>query len=78
MLLFAILPIVIVLTAILAYTAINAFSEIRHNAEKELKQLAIEVAKEIEIGNTRAVLAAQLMAFAQESGWFGHRAESSE
>jgi signal transduction histidine kinase/CheY-like chemotaxis protein len=77
-LLFAIVPVIVVLTSILAYMAINSFAETRQNAEKELKQLAVEVAKEVEIGNTRAVLAAQLMAFAQESALFGHRAESSE
>ena len=78
MLLFAILPVVAVLLSILAYTAVNTFAEIRHNAEMELERLAVDVSREIEIGNTRAVLAAQVMALAQESGLFGRRAESSE
>jgi signal transduction histidine kinase/DNA-binding response OmpR family regulator len=43
-----------------------------------MQTLADRVAAEIERGNTRAVLTAQIMAFAQENGMFGDRVASTD
>lgn len=78
MLVFAVLPTVIILSGVIAYTALNMFTTVRREVENSLKNLAAQVAAEAERGNTRATLAAQMMVLAQESGMFGRRVESSE
>ncbi|MGI9205189.1 MAG: histidine kinase dimerization/phospho-acceptor domain-containing protein, partial [Woeseiaceae bacterium] len=74
--LFTILPIIVILTSVLAYTATNAFARIRIDAEEMIEQLATVVAKEVEIGNSRASVAVKILAFGQESALFGQRPES--
>ncbi|NOX99311.1 MAG: histidine kinase, partial [Verrucomicrobia bacterium] len=78
MLLFGVIPAGAILTAIVLFTTWTMFRSVRHHSEISLKKLTSEVAAEIERGNTRAVLTAQVMAWAQVGGMFGHREESSE
>ena len=77
LLLFGVLPTIIMLGAIVVYNALNLYSQARTDNEQLLQGLAVELAQEIEGTNNRAVMAAQVMALAQESGLFGKRAESS-
>ncbi|HHJ15235.1 MAG TPA: response regulator [Gammaproteobacteria bacterium] len=77
-LLFGVLPTIAMLAAIVAYNASNLYSRVRADNEQLLHNLAIELAGEIELTNNRAVMAAQVMALAQEAGLFGQRAESIE
>lgn len=77
--LFVILPGFLILSAILIQTRIVMFSSVRSASENTLQKVAGKVANEIERGNSRAVLAARIMAYAQESGGlFGRRQESVE
>ncbi len=75
---FGVIPAGAILTAIVLFTTWTMFRSVRHHSETSLKKLTSEVAAEIERGNTRAVLTAQVMAWAQVSGMFGNREESSE
>ncbi|MCF6311811.1 MAG: response regulator [Verrucomicrobiales bacterium] len=77
MLLFGVIPAGAILTAIVLFTTWTMFRSVRHHSEVSLKKLTSEVAAEIERGNTRAVLTAQVMAWSQVSGMFGEREESS-
>ena len=78
-LLFALLPTVAILLGIIIYTSARMSREVRDDAERSLQSLAQNVAGEVERSNTRAVLAAEVMAYAQESGGlFGKREESTE
>ena len=77
-LLFAVLPTIVLLGAIVAYHAVNLYSQARTDNEQLLQSLAVELAEEIERTNNRAVMAAQVMALAQASGMFGDRRQSSE
>jgi len=78
-LLFAVLPTVIILFGIIIYTAASTSTQTRKEVEHSMQILAGQVATEIERGNSRADLAAQIMAHAQESaGLFGKRLESAE
>ncbi|MBT3345448.1 MAG: histidine kinase, partial [Gemmatimonadetes bacterium] len=76
-LLFAALPTVVFLLGIIIYTSARMSSEVRKEAQRSLQSHAQNVAAEIERANTRAVLAAEVMAHAQESGGlFGQREAS--
>ncbi|MDB4409668.1 response regulator [Gammaproteobacteria bacterium] len=77
-LLFGVLPTIVLLGAIVIYNAINMYSRARADNEQHLQLLTVELAEEIERTNNRAVIAAQVMALAQQSGLFGNRPESSE
>ncbi|MHC4992595.1 MAG: cache domain-containing protein, partial [Planctomycetota bacterium] len=77
MLLFGIIPTGLVLSAVAIITAVQMAGELRATREETLRVLADRVATEIERGNTRAVLAAELMAEAQVQGMFGDREQSS-
>ena len=77
MLLFGIVPTGILLTAIIVLTAARMGGELRAEREETLRLLAQRVATEIERGNTRAVLVAEMMAEAQAHGLFGKRRQSS-
>jgi signal transduction histidine kinase/CheY-like chemotaxis protein/HPt (histidine-containing phosphotransfer) domain-containing protein/HAMP domain-containing protein len=76
--LFLVPPTVIVLAGIILLTASNTFEAVRAQSENYLRRLADQAALEVERGNTRAVLASEMMALAQEAALFGKRAESSE
>ena len=78
MLLFGILPTGALLTAVVLLTTMRMSDHLRTENEGSLRLLADRVAAEIERGNTRAVLAAQVMAEAQVHGLFGQREASSE
>ena len=77
-LLFGVLPTIAMLAAIVFYNATNLYSRARSDNEQLLHNLAVELAEEIELTNNRAVMAAQVMALAQEAGQFGKRGESVE
>jgi PAS domain S-box-containing protein len=76
-LLFAALPTVVFLLGIIIYTSARMSSEVRKEAERSLQSHAQNVAAEIERANTRAVLAAEVMAHAQESGGLFAQREAS-
>ena len=77
MLIYLVLPMVVISVAVIAFRTVNSLAVIREQAQRQLRNLAEQVALEVERGNTRAVLVAQMMAFAQEETLFGHRAQSS-
>ncbi|TFH20867.1 MAG: hypothetical protein E4H03_11520, partial [Myxococcales bacterium] len=76
MLLFGVLPTVVVLLGLIVWLASAMYSALRTANEHDMQLLADGVAAEIERGNTRAVLVAEVMAFAQQNGMFGDRAAS--
>ncbi len=76
MLLLGVLPSAVILAGILLWFAVSMVGELREENEHDMQILADRVAAEIERGNTRAVLMAQVMAQAQENGLFGRRPES--
>ena len=77
MLLFGVLPTVAVLLGLIVWLASAMYSALRVENEQAMALLADSVAAEIERGNTRAVLMAEVMAFAQQNGLFGDRAAST-
>ncbi|MDG2049905.1 MAG: response regulator [Myxococcota bacterium] len=76
MLLLGVLPSVGILLGILFYVIAGMSDSLRALNEHEMRVVADGVATEIDLGNTRAVLAVEVMALAQEDGLFGRRAES--
>ena len=76
MLLLGLLPTAVILAAITVWLALAMFSALRAENEDAMQILADGGATEIERGNTRAVLAAQVMATAQVNGMFGDRPAS--
>ncbi len=74
---FGVLPTIAVLTGIIIHTGQGMYGIARSDNELLLRNLTTEVALEVERSNTRAVLAARMMALAQEQGLFGKRRESS-
>jgi len=78
LLLFGVLPMVIVLIGVGIHTALGMYQLARQDNEKIIRNIAVRVAGEIEIANTRAVMAAQIMALSQQNGLFGKRYESSQ
>ena len=78
MLLFGVVPTGVILTAMVLVSTVTMFQSVRRQSEDALKKLTNEVAAEIERGNSRAVLAAQVMAWSQVNSLFGKRIESSE
>jgi len=78
MLLLGVLPTAAILVALIAYVAITMSKALRAENESAMQILADRVAAEIERGNTRAVLAAEVMAAAQQNGLFGDRVGSLE
>jgi PAS domain S-box-containing protein len=77
LLLYLILPMVVIFGAVITFRAVNSFAEVSGHAQRQLRNLADQVALEVERENARAVLAAELMAVAQEAGLFGDRVASS-
>ena len=78
MLLFGVFPTAAILLGIILWLADTMVSELRIENEHEMQLLADLVATEIDRGNTRAVLVAQVMAFAQSNGMFADRSSSVE
>ncbi|MGI9592118.1 MAG: response regulator [Myxococcota bacterium] len=76
MLLLGVLPTAVVLAGIIVWLALAMYSALRSENEHGMRILADRVAAEIERGNTRAVLVAQVMAAAQTNGLFGDRPAS--
>src|SRR5262245_915816 len=76
MLLFGIVPAGLILTTLVVVVALRMFASTRSDSEARLRLMADRVASEVERGNTRAVLAAKIMAFAQMDGMFGQREAS--
>ena len=77
MLLFGFIPTGVILTAVVLFTTARMSLELHREREETLRVLAVRVATEIERSNTRAVLAAEVMASAQVHGLFGDRERSS-
>jgi len=77
LLLYLVLPVVVIFSAIIVFSAANSFTVISGYAQRQLESLADEVALEVEEENARATMAAKTMALAQEEGLFGNRAGSS-
>jgi methyl-accepting chemotaxis protein len=77
-LLLGVLPSLLLLLGIVLYTGYSTLRSEQARTEAGLRVRAEQIAAEIERGNTRAVVTVKAMAFAQESGQFGRRAESSE
>ena len=78
MLLFGVLPTAAILLGLIVYVAVTMYGALRTQNEEAMRTLADRVAGEIERGNTRAVMAVQVMAYAQENGLFGDRLRSVE
>jgi signal transduction histidine kinase/DNA-binding response OmpR family regulator len=78
MLILGVLPSVSILLGILFYVIAGMYDSLRSLNEHEMRVLADRVAAEIDQGNTSAVLAAQVMAIAQQEGLFGQRDASIE
>ncbi len=78
MLIFGVLPTAAILLGLIVYVAVTMYGALRAQNEEAMRTLADRVAGEIERGNTRAVLAVQVMAYAQENGLFGDRLRSVE
>jgi signal transduction histidine kinase/DNA-binding response OmpR family regulator len=76
MLLLGVLPTALVLLGIIVWLTSAIVGELRADNEHDMRILADRVAAEIERGNTRAVLIAEVMAEAQMNGLFGRRDES--
>jgi signal transduction histidine kinase/CheY-like chemotaxis protein len=76
MLLIGVLPTALILLGIIVWLALAMYGALRAENERGMQILADRVAAEIERGNTRAVLVAQVMAAAQVNGMFGDRSAS--
>jgi len=77
MILLGVVPTVLILLFIILFSTSKNYSSALVANENQLKSIAAIVSKEIERGNTRAVVAAKTMAHAQENGLFGNRIEST-
>lgn len=78
MLLLGVVPSASILLGILIYVIAGMYGSLRSLNEKNMRVLADGVATDIDIGNTRAILAVKVMALAQQEGLFGRRTESIE
>ncbi len=76
--LFGAIPSMLVMAVVLAYVSSTMLARQRAQVEEQILLRAEEVAAEVERGNTRATMTVRVMAFAQTSGEFGRRVESTE
>jgi PAS domain S-box-containing protein len=76
-LLFGGLPSVAIMAIVTAFVTLRLVDAQRASLENTLKQVAEQVAAEIDRGNTKAVMASTIMALAQQRGMFGDRLEST-
>lgn len=77
-LLYCVLPTIAIFCVLIVIEDAKMFETVLAENEVSLQILAEQVAADIERGNTRAVLTAEVMAKAQSKGLFGKRVESSE
>lgn len=77
LLLFVVAPTVMVMASVIIITASKTFDAVREQTESAMRHLADQVALEVERGNTRAVMAVEMMTLAQEEGMFGDRTTSA-
>ncbi|MDP8245334.1 MAG: methyl-accepting chemotaxis protein [Candidatus Hinthialibacter antarcticus] len=73
---YVVLPILAILGCLFLYNNHLFFQQVRIDFEDKLQLLSDNIAFKIEIGNSRAVEATQIMALAQSSGLFGQREKS--
>jgi signal transduction histidine kinase/DNA-binding NarL/FixJ family response regulator len=78
MLLLGVAPTVLILLVIILFSASQNYSSALIANENQLRSIAGTISREIERGNTRAVVAAKTMALAQENGLFGNRIASTD
>ncbi|MCU0787341.1 MAG: PAS domain S-box protein, partial [Verrucomicrobia bacterium] len=71
------LPILLIFGAVILYRSINTYTVLRNETQRSLRLLTEEIAAQVDRANTRAVQAAEMMAYAQEQGLFSRREESS-
>ena len=76
MLFLGVVPSVSILLSILIYVIADEYGSLRSLNEKNMRGLVDKVATDIDIGNTRAILAVKVMALTQQDGLFGRRTES--
>ncbi|MFC1763861.1 response regulator [Planctomycetota bacterium] len=76
MLLCLCLPLIVIFSAVIVFRAFDAYAKGQGNVQRSLQDTADKVALEIERGNSRAILAAEVMALSQQEGLFGNRAAS--
>jgi PAS domain S-box-containing protein len=76
--LLAALPSMVIMLLVTFYISSTLLESEQKQLERELRLRAEQIAAEIERGNTRATMTARVMAFAQTSGQFGRRVESTE
>ena len=74
--LFGVLPAALVVAGIVVLNGVRAWDSLRESVERDLRNATELAAKEIDIRNEKTVRLVELMAFAQESGQFGRRAET--
>ena len=77
MLLLGVAPTVLILLVIILFSTTQNYSSALIANENQLRSIAGTISREIERGNTRAVVAAKTMALAQENGLFGNRIAST-
>nr|CRH07895.1 Putative histidine kinase with PAS 4 domain, PAS 3 domain, HisKA domain, HATPase domain, two response regulator receiver domain and Hpt domain [Candidatus Magnetococcus massalia] len=76
LLVYGILPAIFIFILTMGYSIWASFNHARQGEEKRLHNLAHQIAQRVEQGNSRAVLAAEVMAKAQQAGMFGKRQHS--
>jgi methyl-accepting chemotaxis protein len=71
------LPILLISGGVMVLRWINTFALVREQARTSLRHLTDQIAAQVDRGNARAVMAAEIMAYTQEEALFGKRPESS-
>ncbi len=74
--LFGVLPAALVVLVVVVLNGVRAWSNLSASLERDLRNATELAAKEINIRNEKTVRLVELMAFVQESGQFGRRAET--
>ncbi|OUR64619.1 hypothetical protein A9Q79_04770 [Methylophaga sp. 42_25_T18] len=77
MLILGVVPTVLILLVIIIFTTSQNYSSALVANENQLRSIAGIVSREIERGNTRSIVAAKTMAYAQQNGLFGDRIAST-
>ena len=77
MVLFGMVPAALIMLLLVVFVVITLFRQLLDENASSLRILASRVAAEVEQGNTRAIMAARMMAISQRHGLFGNRAGSS-
>ena len=74
--LFGVLPAALVVAGVVVLNGVRAWNNLSASVERDLRNATELAAKEIDIRNEKTVRLVELMAFSQESGQFGRRAET--